>query len=123
MREKNVIRITANFERNLEEIRRFLTENNAEQAFEALLNHLFATIVPNLERFPALGRDFLDKKPISIEGLTRWEALRNRMGEADLREYITSDYLILYAVGGEKIYLLAIKHHRQLSFDLAGFWK
>lgn len=123
MREKTTIRITANFERNLEEIRRFLTENNAVHAFDDLLDHLFATIVPNLEHFPVMGRDFLARKPLSVEGVTRREALRNRMGEADLYEYITSDYLILYAVREEQIYLLAIKHHRQLSFDLAGFWR
>jgi hypothetical protein len=29
---------------------------------------------------------------------------------------------VLYAVRGNQIDLLAIKHHRQLSFDLKRFW-
>ena len=29
-----------------------------------------------------------------------------------------TDYLLLYALVGEVIYLLAIKHHKQLSFDI-----
>ncbi len=32
------------------------------------------------------------------------------------------DYLMLYALIGTTVYLLAIKHHRQLSFDLGAHW-
>ena len=32
------------------------------------------------------------------------------------------DYVILYALVRDSAYLLTIKHHRQLSFDLASFW-
>lgn len=32
------------------------------------------------------------------------------------------DYLILHARRNKDVYLLAIKHHRQLSFDLPEFW-
>jgi hypothetical protein len=32
------------------------------------------------------------------------------------------DYLLLYLVRGRQIVFLWIKHHRQLSFDLQGFW-
>jgi hypothetical protein len=37
---------------------------------------------------------------------------------AEVREYVMTDYLLLYALVGEVIYLLAIKHHKQLSFDI-----
>lgn len=30
--------------------------------------------------------------------------------------------LLLYALTDDRIHLLAIKHHRQLSFDLKGLW-
>jgi hypothetical protein len=34
-----------------------------------------------------------------------------------LRELVRGDYQILHAQRGEDLYLLAIKHHRQLSCD------
>jgi plasmid stabilization system protein ParE len=40
-----------------------------------------------------------------------------------LRELVRGDYLILYARRGDDLYLLAIKHHRQLSFDFPGHWQ
>ncbi|MGE3152641.1 MAG: hypothetical protein AB7G48_05925 [Nitrospiraceae bacterium] len=40
----------------------------------------------------------------------------------NLREYIMDDYLILYLVRRHELVFLSMKHHRQLSFDLAQFW-
>ncbi|MGH8221884.1 MAG: type II toxin-antitoxin system RelE/ParE family toxin [Woeseiaceae bacterium] len=117
------VRIAPNFDRNLEEIRRFLGEQQAPHAFIALLDDLFGTVIPNLERFPELGRDFLERSPGSVEGEARREKLFRLVARKwHLREYITGDYLILYAVGDNAIGLLAIKHHRQLSFDLKAHW-
>jgi hypothetical protein len=118
------VRLSATFERNLESIHAFLEEQNATAAFEMLLNHLFDRIIPNLERFPDIGIDFLARVPQSREGLARLDGLRARLGEqVRLRECIAGDYLILYAVRGSDLYLLAIKHHLQLSFDLKGHWQ
>lgn len=50
------------------------------------------------------------------------ERLRARVGRGEIREYLTTDYLILYALIGYAVYLLSIQHHRQLSFDLRAFW-
>lgn len=54
-----VIKFTSNFERNLEEIERFLTEPEAPQAYDGLLDELLETVIPNLERFPGMGRPFM----------------------------------------------------------------
>lgn len=35
-----------------------------------------------------------------------------------IREYVLTHYLILYARLPETVHLLAIRHHRQLDFDL-----
>ena len=43
--------------------------------------------------------------------------------ETQVREYIASDYLVLYAVRKSTVYLLSIRHHRQLSFDLREHWR
>ena len=34
-----------------------------------------------------------------------------------LREYVMDHYLVLYARFDASVYLLSIKHHKQLSFD------
>ena len=45
-------------------------------------------------------------------------------GAADaLREYLHGDYLILYTLAGSTVYLLSIRHHRQLSFAFAKLWE
>ena len=119
---KSKVRVTRNFEQNLEDIRQFLTDSEAPQAFDVLLDHLFVTLIPNLERFPAIGVDFMARQTLSLEGRALHERLIALLEDAALREYIFGDYLVLYAVVADKIYLLAIKHHRQLTFDLKGFW-
>lgn len=123
MRRRSSVQITHNFDRNLDQIEEFLKEQGEVQAFDVLLNKLFETIIPNLERFPDLGTDFLARHPQSIEGQAHLEDIKERLGrDVWLREYITGDYLLLYAVRSTDIYLLSIKHHRQLSFDLKSNW-
>ncbi len=116
------ISITGNFERNLDVIQQFLTTNDAPLAFDALLDELFGTVLPNLERFPLIGGDFMARSPRAVEGINLHETLQARLGAAQIREVVHGDYLLLYALFEEKIHLLAIKHHRQLSFDLNAFW-
>lgn len=41
---------------------------------------------------------------------------------AELREYVTTHYLLLYARIQGTIYLLSIRHQRQLSFDFESHW-
>jgi len=120
---RRTVRVTRNFDKNLADIRRFLEEQEAPQEFQSLLEQLFETMIQNLERFPELGVDFLVKVPQSTEGLMRLETLKQHLGKGtSLREYISGDYLVLYALRGDNIYLLSIKHHRQLSFDLKEHW-
>jgi plasmid stabilization system protein ParE len=123
-----VVKFTENFERNLEDIEHFLTEAEAPQAFDSLLDELLETVVPNLERFPEMGTPFLIRQPRSVETTNALATLRAKLSalaqDADaLREYLFKDYLQLYALIGGKIYLLAIRHQRQLSFDFEGHWE
>jgi len=72
-------------------------------------------------RFPQTWRQFFYAIR-SSEASVLVKKLRSRLESSDdLREYIDEDYLFLYLVRGERIIFLAIKHHRQLSFDLKGF--
>lgn len=118
------VRVTANFQANLDTISDFLIAVAAPAEFERLLSRLLDEIIPNLARFPDLGRDFSARIPLSTEGSAALAALRRKAGrDTMLREYITDDYLLLYAIRGDTVFLLSIRHHRQLSFDLRGHWR
>lgn len=122
MAKQIVVTLTAHFERNLESIETFLAEAEAQQAYDALLDELFFTVIPNLERFPDMGRSFMNRPAKSIEVVNAVTALQAKLQNGELREYLLPDYLVLYARYAETIYLLSIKHHRQLSFDFSAHW-
>jgi len=113
---------TANFQRNLDDTQLFLAERDEAVYFQWLLDKLFDEVIPNLQEFPAMGRDFLLGQPVSVEGFQLYKRVRSKAGNASIREYIFDQYLILYAIDENRLYLLSIKHHAQLSFDLTGHW-
>jgi len=122
-----IIKLTANFERNLEEMEAFLLEAQAPQAFDALLDELTDTVIPNLERFPGMGRLFFERPTRSVEASNAIDGLRRKLKglakDGEIREYVMSHYLLLYARFDSTIYLLSIRHHRQLSFDFQSQWE
>lgn len=122
MAKKVAIRLTANFERNLEAIEAFLAEVGAPQAYDHLLDELSDTLIPNLEHFPAMGRPFIERPVCSVEVVNAIARLQVKLHGGDLREYLFADYLVLYAQLDDVIHLLSIKHHRQLSFDFQSLW-
>jgi plasmid stabilization system protein ParE len=111
------VELTAGFLERLDAIELFLTEADSAFAFDALLTELRGTVVPNLRRFPRIGRRYLDEPPQSAEALALLAGLPAGAANA-LRVYLTGDYLILYglAEADEVAYLLSIRHHRQMSF-------
>lgn len=125
-RKASRIRFTANFEANLEAIELFLADGDFPEGFDRLLDELGSRVIPNLERFPTMGRPFMARQPESLEAASKQELLRAmlaRLGKSnDIREYVMGDHLLLYAVVPDAVYLLSIHHHKQLSFDFAGFW-
>jgi plasmid stabilization system protein ParE len=116
------VELTASFIERLESIETFLAEADALQAYGKLLDGLRRTIIPNLRRFPRIGRRYLDKPPQSAEAMAQLAALPPGAADA-LREYLHGDYLILYTLTGSTVYLLSIRHHRQLSFAFAKLWE
>ena len=117
------VEVTANFEANLDAVEAFLAQAEAPQVFNALLNDLAGSVVPNLERFPEMGRLFLERPAESVEARERIERLESAFGHGGLREYLAGDFLILYAIRERTVYLLSIKHHRQLSFEFSAHWR
>jgi len=117
------VELTKSFLERLDSIEAFLTEADAAFAFDDLLAELRATVIPNLARFPRIGRRYLDKPPQSAEALAQLATLPAGAASA-LREYLHGDYLMLYAAMDDRatVYILSIRHHRQLSFDFARLW-
>ncbi|EHR71203.1 Plasmid stabilization system protein [Burkholderiales bacterium JOSHI_001] len=117
------VELTASFLERLDAIEAFLLQAEAGFAFDALLAELRSTVIPNLRRFPRIGRRYLDTPPQSAEALAQFAALPAGAAEV-LRVYLHGDYLMLYAPMSENstVYLLSIRHYRELSFDFAKLW-
>lgn len=117
------VELTASFLERLDAIEAFLVEADAGFAFDDLLAEIRATVIPNLRRFPRIGRRYLANPPQSAEALALLAAMP--AGAPDmLREYLHGDYLMLYAAmeAQETVVLLTVRHHRELSFDFARLW-
>ena len=122
MAEKRVgVELTASFLERLVSIESCLAETDAHAAYDDLLATLREKVIPNLSRFPRIGKRYLDRPPQSVEALDLFARLPAEAAD-DLREYLTGDYLILYSLAGPKVYLLSIRHHRQISFDFGRLW-
>lgn len=119
------IRFSASFLAQLDDIERDWLDRDFSRAFDFLLDELSERVLPLLERHPRLGRRFMARLPASVQARALHDALLVRLArqgpDADLREYVMDDYLILYMVVGKRLELLSIRHHKQLAFDLADF--
>lgn len=117
-----LIRHTANFVANLERIEAWWDEHESPARFDRLLAELQETTLPTLAQHPKLGRDFFQRSPESTDAKAKVAKLGGQVepqaADAQVREYVMTDYLLLYRVTPEVIDLLAIRHHKQLSFDI-----
>jgi len=115
-------RFTENFSANLTAIETFLGPQG-RSAYRRILDRLFNDAIPSLCQFPQSGRSFLGHTIKSAKAKTLTKALRRLLNKGDdLREFVTDEYLVLYLVRRGQVIFLAMKHHRQLSFDLKQFW-
>jgi hypothetical protein len=114
--------LTANFEANLAHIEAYWSENLFPAGFDNLIAELQNTTIPILETHPRLGRPFFERHAQTLQAKQKMQAITAQLAKlaanAELREYIMTDYTALYALVADTIYLLAIKHHKQLVFDV-----
>lgn len=114
---------TSNFTENLDRLEQYLATQEATAAFTKIVQRLVQDVIPTLCQFPRSGRTFLERSIGSMETAQWLETLASLLCKGDdIREFIFDDYLILYLVRDGRVFFLAIKHHRQLSFDLKKFW-
>jgi predicted transcriptional regulator len=117
------VRFTPNLEANLADIERYWADNQFPTGFDRLITELFNTVIRNLESHPRYGRRFFDRQAQTLQVQQKTQSvaaqLAQVMTEGELREYVMTDYTVLYALIADTIYLLSIKHHKQLLFDLA----
>jgi hypothetical protein len=57
------LELTASFLEGLNSVEALLGAANAEFAFDALVANLRTTVIPNLRRFPRMGRPYLANPP------------------------------------------------------------
>jgi ParE toxin of type II toxin-antitoxin system, parDE len=113
------VHMTSHCLRQLEGLQGQLTWPSPDSEYSHLLERLGTSVIPNLARFPEIGQPYLAQPPQSIEALELLSKLP--LGAADrLRLYKHDVYQVIYSVRSEVVYLLSIRHHRQLSFDFAG---
>lgn len=113
------IRFTANVLANLDAIEAHWQGQGDGRGFDRLLAELDDVVLPNLSRFPRMGRLFLERAPDSVEAQRLHAGIRARLAAGQqIREYVLDEHLLLYRVGDEVLDLLALRHQKQLGFDL-----
>lgn len=118
-----VVRLTENFIANLRGIEAYYSEHDVAHGFGAVLDQIFDTLIPNLERFPAMGRPFLERGAYSVEGVKLREQLLAQYPEYEVRECLLKQHIALYALHGSRVFLLAIKNFRQMTYDFERVWE
>lgn len=113
------VRITDNFADNLQSIEDYWSVTDFPQSYDRLLDELVKVVIPNLENYPDMGRRFSRHPADSVEALVSIEKLA--VDESAVREYLMADYLLLYLLA-DAVYLLSIKHHKQLSYAFDRLW-
>ena len=93
---KLAVKLTANFERNLALIEAFYAAAGAPRGYGIVIDELLDTVLPNLERFPGMGRPFLARKADSVEVAAAQAMLRAKAGAGQLREYVLKTTIVLY---------------------------
>jgi hypothetical protein len=115
------IALAANFERNLEAIGLFLAEAGAPAGvLDDLVNAIVSRLFPLLESHPRAGRDWMLNPPPTESGKLLQQRIAKKLrGRRELREIVLDQHLVLYAINGNTVALLAIRHGRELGFDVA----
>lgn len=120
------IKVTGNFDHNLETIRCYFHQYHQIEKYERLLDTLLDKIIPNLQSHPMIGFDLLTQTVNTVEEQRQVSIIKTKLPKnTSIRQYNDKDYIVLYALTitaqSKEISLLSIKHQQQMGFDLRGF--
>ncbi|AET88549.1 MULTISPECIES: type II toxin-antitoxin system RelE/ParE family toxin [Caballeronia] len=125
-RKRFSVRIMGCFDTRLTDIERHYDRTGRLQAFDLLVESLHDRALPLLRRFPAIGRRVLNTNPDTVHALQAYEQVVEATVVAssapELREYIFDDYVLLYLLTDDTIYLVSIRHSKEVSFDFEYLW-
>jgi hypothetical protein len=116
-RRKAVVRATHNLEKNLQRIEVFLESVGASHRYDDLVDDLLQRVIPLLEITPKLGTPF-DSKQLPAEAQLVAERIRSKLDGGTFHQLVRGDFLALYLIRDDKVHLLAVRHHREASFQL-----
>lgn len=117
------IRAAQSYVRSVRAAHEFLEQcdsNSADERYAALLAML-KQAHEHLRWNPAAGRPARFLRLQSVQGqafAARARAIAATHGMPQLRELVIKPYVLLYAHGKDQVVLLALKHERQLVFQL-----
>jgi hypothetical protein len=117
------IEAAQSFISNVRAAREFLQEQDSassEDRYAALLARL-KEARDHLRWNPAAGRParFLEAQSMQGQAMAaRARALAAARGVPELRELVVKPYVLLYAHGEDRVVLLALKHERELRFQI-----
>ena len=122
MTARAVIEAAPNFLATFDEARRFLVEQDAQTARVryARLQAELVEMVQMLGWSPGCGRLAQFFAAHSAQARLRLARVQRLAAEAavpDLREFVLQQHVVLYAHSSKRVVLLAIKHHRQLTYS------
>ncbi|KIG04218.1 type II toxin-antitoxin system RelE/ParE family toxin [Caballeronia concitans] len=124
--KRAVIRISRQFEARIADIERYWQRLDQPRSFERMVEAFETKAEPLLERFPAIGRLFLNTVPDTYVALLDCEELiqetEGAKERAELREFVFDDYVLLYLLVGDTVLLASIRHCKELSFDFDQIW-
>ena len=121
MKARALVDAAPNFLATLDEVRRFLVEQDEQTAasrYVKLQGQLFE-MMQMLAWSPACGRLARFMEAHSAQAMLRLTRIRRLASEAglpDLREFILQEHVVLYAHSSSRVALLAIRHQRQLTY-------
>jgi len=114
-----------NFLSNLEAAQLFLVAQDADTASERFrkLKAELREMITILGWSPAAGRPARFLTARSAQAQLRAESVQQLAAQAglpNLREYVVSRHIVLYAHSEAEVVLLALKHQRQLTYWVEG---
>lgn len=120
------VEFTSAFEARLIDMERYWNRLEPPHSYVRLLDSLEEKVIPLLERFPSIGRFFLNTVPDTYDALLACEKLIEETAggrePAEFREYVLDGYVLLYLLAGDTVKLLSIRRSKELSFDFDHIW-